>query len=81
MKNLSNLKVCGFALVNPGYSPRHAKAIVILLRSKAYVVKKIPDMKVPEGEFCPGQVSWSKHQGPVNAWNVAKTKAMFDRLI
>lgn len=56
---------------------RHSEAIEVLMRSKAYVVKRLgsEDMK---GVTCPakgGQFTWKKHGGAVEAWQKATSAA------
>jgi len=69
------------------YCPSHNKspcdeAIEVLLKSKAYVVKRL-DASDPSGSDGQsqkeklGQVTWSKFGGPTKAWNVAATRAGF----
>lgn len=47
----------------------------VLLQKQAFFVKKIG----PTGSGPLGQVSWAKHDGPHNAFLVAKDRAGFDR--
>lgn len=52
------------------------KAIEVLLRNKAFVIKKV----APSGEGASvptpkGQLTWSKFGGVAGAWEVAKEKA------
>ena len=54
----------------------------MLLRTKAYVVKRVGETTGDEpasevAYFGKGQVSWGKHSGPVSAWRLAKLKANF----
>ena len=54
----------------------------MLLSSRAYVVKKhgcVADAQYDgEGdESSEGQVTWSKFDGPAEAWKVAKARAKF----
>lgn len=47
----------------------------VLLQKQAFFVKKVG----PTGSGPLGQVSWAKHDGPHNAFLVAKERAGFDR--
>lgn len=49
--------------------------VEVLLRHEAYFIKKMrPDFPGPYG-----QISWSKHGGPHEAWELVKERAGFDR--
>lgn len=60
----------------------NAKAIEVLLRTRAFVVKRVGEVTGDEPPsdaqyFGKGQVSWGKHNGPEKAWRLAKLKANF----
>ncbi|CAK8987407.1 30S ribosomal protein S6 [Durusdinium trenchii] len=67
---------------NKGYtvtSPNGA-AIEVLCSAGAYCVKRLGTVngKTVSGDVLKtGQVTWSKFDGPVNAWEIAKTRAGF----
>ena len=54
-----------------------AQAIEVLLKARAYVVKRSDEAKAAERN-CLGQVTWSKYGGPSDAWVVAATRAGFN---
>ena len=54
---------------------RGGACVEVLLRHEAYFIKKMrPDFPGPYG-----QISWSKHGGPREAWELVKERAGFDR--
>ena len=59
-----------------------AQAIEVLLKSRAYVVKRLASAEMDSladqeirGRL--GQVTWSKYGGPSKAWTVAVSRAGF----
>ena len=49
----------------------------MLLKAKAYVVKRSDEAKAAERN-CLGQVTWGKYGGPSKAWGVAAARAGFN---
>ena len=65
--------------LRPGSVSAWAKAIEVLLKSRAFVVKRL-DESVASGSDDRkglGQVTWSKYGGPARAWVVAASRAGF----
>lgn len=61
-----------FDIVSHGQKLSRAQAIEVLCKQHAYYIKKpLPDTPKPSSY----QVSWSKHGGPVEAWNEACRRA------
>lgn len=52
-----------------------AQAIEVLLKTKAYIVKKLAKDFEDSGRV--GQVTWSKYKGPQSAWEEAKNRSGF----
>ena len=58
--------------------PKELQAIEVLLAARAFVVKKAGSVSDETmGTPQTGQCTWSKYDGPANAWRTAKTWAHF----
>ncbi|CAK8988089.1 30S ribosomal protein S6 [Durusdinium trenchii] len=62
-----------------GYTLRHRSgaAIEVLLKQRAYVVKRLSSDLPADANAGKGQVTWSKYGGPVLAWQEATRRAGF----
>lgn len=57
-----------------------AQAIEVLLKARAYVVKRLEssvECTSEESKARLGQITWSKYGGPIKAWSVAASRAGF----
>ena len=55
-----------------------AQAIEVLLKNRAFVVKRLPADMPPSADNRKGQVTWSKYESVLAAWNDAKFRAGFN---
>ena len=86
-KILGTSQIKSFLPFERSPSPEHvhlgAQAIEVLLKTKAFVVKRLPtdeqatSSSDSKGEQRLGQISWGKFGGPANAWSIAVTRAGF----
>ena len=52
----------------------HPEAVEVLLRARAFVIKRVVSEDGASSGSCTSyrQFSWSKNGGPANSWNLAK---------